>query len=289
MPQWKDRLDDPVALLGDRAADDHPRVRLEAVRALAEFPGRRSADLALSALDRPLDAFLDYGLWLTARQLAPVWLPEVQAGRFDFGGRPARLVYALLAVGTPDVVKPLLALLREGKVPNDRHEQVQALIATLGGPDELAAVLDLVIQGGSLPEPRRVALLDLLARAAERRKVIPAGDLSRVVSLLTSRDDAMRAAAIRAAGAWGVPSIQGRLAELAGAVDASSAVRAAAIGGDGAPGQRRRPAGDRGTRRSRLLDGDPGDGDGGARGDRPERRRAADRRVAREAPGRSRR
>ena len=183
----------------------------------------------MSALDRPIDTFLEYALWLTATQLAPRWLPEVQAGRFDFGGHPARLVHALMAVGTPDVVKPLLALLREAKVPKDQDEKVQGLIATLGGPDELAAVLDLVLQGRSLPEPRRVALLDLLARAAERRKVVPAGDLSRIVPLLTSRDDAMRAAALRAAGAWNVPSIQGRLAKLAAETDTSPAVRAAAI------------------------------------------------------------
>src|SRR5262249_16400869 len=47
VPQWKHRLDDPVTLLGERAVDEHPRVRLEAVRALAEFRGARSAELAL--------------------------------------------------------------------------------------------------------------------------------------------------------------------------------------------------------------------------------------------------
>ena len=50
-----------------------------------------SAGLALQALDQPIDTFLEYGLWLTARQLAPFWLPEVQAGRFDFGGQPRTL------------------------------------------------------------------------------------------------------------------------------------------------------------------------------------------------------
>jgi putative heme-binding domain-containing protein len=229
VPQWKEKLSDPVAMVGDRVADDDPRVRLEAVRALAEFPTRRAAGFALSALDRPLDRFLEYGLWLTARQLAPAWLPEVQAGRFDFGGHASHAVYALLAVGTPEVVKPLLTLLREGKVPKDQDQKVQELIATQGGPDELAAVLDLVLQGGSLPEPRRVALLDLLATAASRRKVVPSGDASRIVPLLTSPDDAMRAAALRAAGAWNVPAIQGRLAELASAADTPAPVRAAAI------------------------------------------------------------
>ena len=62
-----------------RVIDEEPRVRLEAVRSLAKIGGVASAGLALQALDRPIDTFLEYGLWLTARQLAPAWMPEVQA------------------------------------------------------------------------------------------------------------------------------------------------------------------------------------------------------------------
>ncbi len=246
VPHWAPPPSDPVAneelavvtavlryadvnFLAERVADEHPRVRLEAVRALAQFPSLKSAGLALSALDRPIDTFLEYALWLTATQLAPKWLPEVQAGRFDFGGRPDRLVYALKAVNSPGTVKPLLALLRAGKVPGAQDESVQTLIATLGGPEDLGAVLDLVLADQSLPGPRRAALLDTLARAAQRRKVIPAGDLSRIVPLLATRDDAMRAAALRAVGAWNVPALQERLAMLAAATETTSAVRSAAI------------------------------------------------------------
>ncbi|MHB1560998.1 MAG: HEAT repeat domain-containing protein, partial [Isosphaeraceae bacterium] len=229
VPHWKDGLDDAVALLGERTSDDFPRVRLEAVRALAEYPELKAAELAMAALDRPVDSFLDYALWLTARQLAPKWLPEARAGRFDFGGKPGHLVYALLAVNSPEVVPPLLTLLREGKVPKDQDGRVQNLIATQGGPAELGAVLDLVLGAKTLPPSRRAALLDLLASAAARRKVVPAGDLSRIVPLIADRDDATRAAALRAAGAWKVPAIDGRLADLAGAADTPDSVRAAAI------------------------------------------------------------
>ncbi len=229
VPHWKDRLKDPISLLAERSVDAFPRVRLEAVRALAEFPDLKAAERAMAALDRPVDSFLDYALWLTARQLAPTWLPEARAGRFDFGGKPAHLVYALLAVNSAEVVPPLLALLRAGRVPKEQDGQVQNLIATQGGPGELAAVLDLVLGARTLPPSRRAALLDLLARAAERRKVVPAGDLSRIVPLITSRDDAISAAALHAAGAWNVPAIDDRLAELAGAADTPAAVRSAAI------------------------------------------------------------
>ena len=202
------------------ASGSPTRIRACGSRPSGPWPSSRACgrpSWPCRALDRPIDTFLEYGLWLTATQLAPQWLPEVQAGRFDFGGRPDRLVFALEAVNSPACVKPLLALLEAGKVPGAQDESVQTLIATLGEPDDLAAVLDLVLSDQSLPGPRRAALLDTLARAAERRKVVPAGDLSRIVPLLASRDDAMRAAALRAVGAWNVPALQDRLAELASA------------------------------------------------------------------------
>jgi putative heme-binding domain-containing protein len=229
VPFWKTRVADPRALLAERVNDAEPRVRLEAVRSVAHIPGVPSAAVALAALDRPIDAFLDYGLWLSARQLAPFWMPEVQAGRFDFGGRPERLIFALSAVDSPAIVKPLLVLVKEGKVPTGQDERVQTLIARLGDPGDLAVVLDLLIAGPALPSPRRVSLLNTLVRATRDRKVVPAGDLAPIGTLLTGGDDALREVAVRAVGTWSVASLQSKLVELVGAADTSRGVRAAAI------------------------------------------------------------
>ena len=57
-------------LLAQRVADDFPRVRIEAMRALAEIPCARSAELVLGALDKPMDHFLDYAAWLSINDLA---------------------------------------------------------------------------------------------------------------------------------------------------------------------------------------------------------------------------
>ena len=70
---WHGRLSDPASLLARSVEDENPRVRLEAVRGLAHIPGLKSAELALRALDRPVDPFLDYALWLTARELQSSW------------------------------------------------------------------------------------------------------------------------------------------------------------------------------------------------------------------------
>jgi len=229
VPFWKTRLPDSQAFLAASVLDSEPRVRLEAVRALAQITSLLSAELAGTALDRPVDSFLDYGLWLTLRQLSSIWLPEARAGRFDFGGRPAHLIFALEAVDSPQIVQSLLALLRDGKVPKDRDEAVQNLIARLGEPADLAVIFDLVVGDQDLPAPRRVSLLSALVRAARDRKVVPPGDLARVGTLLTNKDETLREAAVRAIATWKVGSLTTRLIELVRAADTLAGVRAAAI------------------------------------------------------------
>ena len=203
VPWWKDRLSDPIALLTPGVTDENPRVRLESVRALALVPGLQSAEIAMRALDKPMDQFLDYALWLTARQLHPYWLPEVQAGRFDFGGKPERLVFALQAVNTPDVVKPLLALVDSGRVPEAQLGAVQTLIAKLGDSADLGAVFKLLTRDGAIAPARRAELLDTLANASRDRKLVPAIWLpSRISSTATTRLSGPRRSGRSEPGSW---------------------------------------------------------------------------------------
>jgi putative heme-binding domain-containing protein len=231
VPWWKDRLSDPIAPLAPGVDDENPRVRLETVRALALVPSLKSADLAMRALDKPVDRFLDYALWLTARQLHSFWLPEVQAGRFDFGGNAGRLVYALQAVDTPAVVKPLLVEMEAGRIPEAQGGAVQTMIAKLGDANDLGVVFKLLMKDGAIPASRRAALVDTLAGAARDRKVVPAGDLDAIQAFLNSEDPALRAAAVRAIGAWKIESLRPRLLELAGGVDTPREARASALDG----------------------------------------------------------
>ncbi|MBE0540209.1 MAG: azurin [Verrucomicrobia bacterium] len=52
---WRDRVNDPLALLSVQARDEHPRVRLEAVRACSFFTTARAAEVALEALEKEAD------------------------------------------------------------------------------------------------------------------------------------------------------------------------------------------------------------------------------------------
>jgi glucose/arabinose dehydrogenase len=59
---WRDRVSDPLAMLQERVNDEHPRVRLEAVRALSFFDGQQALDIAVESLAYEQDEYLEYAL-----------------------------------------------------------------------------------------------------------------------------------------------------------------------------------------------------------------------------------
>jgi glucose/arabinose dehydrogenase len=69
---WRDRVEDPLELLQKQVNDEHPRVRLEAVRALSFFDGDKAAkaqEIALESLVLPQDDYLEYTLNETTKTL----------------------------------------------------------------------------------------------------------------------------------------------------------------------------------------------------------------------------
>ena len=224
---WLGRFEDPFSLLSAGVADANPRVRLETVRALGRVPEPKGIEIALKALDKPLDRFLDYGLWLAIREQQHQWLPALREGKFHYDD-PKHLVYALESVGSPEVVGPLVEALRAGKVGAGEQQRVQTLIASLGGPTELGMILDLAVAQGTAPE-RRVALLDAIGQATTRRNVLPAGDLRRLGSLIDSDNATVRAAAIKSAGLWKAEAFRETLSKLASDAGTPVPIRFAAI------------------------------------------------------------
>lgn len=225
IPLWADRLKNPLALLAERVVDEHPQVRLEAVRALAAFPTTRSVELAMQALDRPVDKNLDYALWMTARDLQPVWLPALQAGEFNFGGNIRHLTFALQAAGSQGVIKPLLDSLTQGQIPADRELAILKLISALGSPDDLAAIYQRILKA---PTADSVALFE---QAARLRNVRPAGDLNGLVALLGAPESSLQAVASRVAGLWKLEAAAPQLTKLARDAQATPEVRQAALAG----------------------------------------------------------
>jgi putative heme-binding domain-containing protein len=201
LADWHPRIPNAIDLLSARAVDNAPRVRMEAVRALAATGSPAAVAPAFAALDKPVDRTMDYTLWLTARDLERIWMPKFQAGEDPFRGNVKALAFAVEAAGTKDVAKPLRALLESKKLPKDRESAVWALLARMGGPAELQAVVDRLLSP-TIATPEKVSLLAGLEESARERKVKPAGDLKRMGRLFRDRDDAELIPLVRAAGHW---------------------------------------------------------------------------------------
>ena len=225
IPHWQDSLDDALTLLAQRVEDEHPRVRLEAVRALEQFSDPRAVEIALRALDHPVDKTLDYALWLTARNLQSRWLPELQAGNLDFDGNPRRLAFALQAAGSPKVVAPLLQAVEAGTISAERAPEIFRLVGALGSPDDLAQGLKVALASKAAAQT-----LSALIEGARPRAVRPSRNLDALAKVLNNPDDLpARLAAASAAGVWKVEPLRDDLTRLALDPASPLSLRAASI------------------------------------------------------------
>ncbi len=225
---WYDRVDDASALLAARVADEHPRVRLEAIRALSEIPTARSAELVLSVLDHPLDAFLEYALWLSVNDLAKPWLAAIQSGDWKIAGRERQLEYGLKAI-EPALASSVLGQMKQAQaLARDGSGPWIELIGQTGDANELRRLFDTVAQNG-FDDPAAVRALNSLDAAARGRNARPAGDLAPLATLFQRRDPAVRAAAVRLAGGWRLAPAAPEILKLAGQADSSPELRAAAF------------------------------------------------------------
>jgi len=59
---WRDQIDNSLDLLQVQVNDEHPRVRLEAVRALSFYHDPRALEIAVESLIHPQDYYLEYTL-----------------------------------------------------------------------------------------------------------------------------------------------------------------------------------------------------------------------------------
>lgn len=227
--EWQGKFKNPLEIFARAAVDEHPRVRLEAVRALSTIPTIEAAGAAAKSLDLPVDRFLDFALWQTMRDLAPHWLPAVTEGKFDFDGNVEHLTFALRSSDSGDVAGPLLAVVAAGKVPADRIEPVLSLVCSLGGPNELAVVLARVSAAEGLAVDQKARILGELVKAAQVRKVQPAGDLGVIATLLSSNSPALRQSAVDAAGSWKIAALAPQVATIAIDAELPMEVRAAAM------------------------------------------------------------
>jgi putative heme-binding domain-containing protein len=196
--------------------DPSPRVRLEAVRGLAGIKTARAVDLAMCALDDPMDRTLDYALWLTVRELEPYWMPEFQSGKLTFDGDAKKLAFALSAVGNKDAIKPLIALIDSGKVPKDNVHGLWLLLTQIGGAEELRKVIVYIGKFDNVTKNQRAELIQAVETAVRTRKIAPPSELPDVSRLLTDAGPVSHST-LRLVGLWKIQSYRPTLEAVASA------------------------------------------------------------------------
>jgi putative heme-binding domain-containing protein len=230
-------LPNALEVFAGKLADEHPRVRLEAVRALGRVGNARAAGEALKALEHPMDAFLDYGLWLTINELAGPWVAAVQSGEWKPEGKEKQLEFALKAIEPAMAGQVLGQLLASRPLPRDGAGPWLELIGSAGGKKEVQRLFEQLAANG-FDERAAVRGLTGLNDAARLRNVIPDGKLEKLDVLFSSHDEKVRVAALQLAGTWKVAGLTSELVKAAGNADTSSGERGAAfstlraIGGD---------------------------------------------------------
>ncbi len=211
---WRDRVKDPLPLLRKQIHDDHPRVRLEAIRALSFFHGEEPLGIALELLTHPDDAYLRYTFNETLNTLER---------RLGTGTR----------IDRKNIAVSLLRMLKNDKLPPERRPILVETVCRHGGPKELEAIWEKVQEPKGYPPALRKRALEWLAEAALTRRAQPSVNGPAVEKLLqqAARDPALLPGAVHLAAAWKVKESAGALRALARDAKATAAVRDAAIDG----------------------------------------------------------
>ena len=237
--RWHSRVEGAWNLWRAQVEDAHPRVRLEAVVALNSIPNARAMELALRAVDQPMDRFLDYALRQAVQGLKRFWASAFAAGKLQLEDNQKRLEFLVRADATADTLQPLVALLNSPSLPHESRESFLTILANVGRPGDLALLMDSKTYqtAGAHDAKLHARMLPLIANAERQRKVRPNGDLAeRLKPLLSHTEQALRAEALKLAGLWKLEALRAPMEQAAQASENAEATRLAALEGVAALG-----------------------------------------------------
>lgn len=221
---WHKQIADYPALLSRAVQDEHAQVRLEAVNALREIPSLESANVAMLALDRPLDESLEYAVWLAARELSPYWLTAMRDGEPVFDDDPRRLAFALTAVGGRESLEHIRKLLGQDRITAEQRGQMLSVLASEGGETVLGMVVDQLVQLDRSQSPQVDQVLNSLVRVSRSGRARPK-NVARLAGFLDSKNKRRVQMAAELSGHWKIDSAVSRLFEIASRESERDALR----------------------------------------------------------------
>ncbi len=196
---WRDRVPDTLDLLRKLAADPHPRVRLEAVRAASFLTAPEAVEVPLITAERAPDPYIDFVRGETMTALDPYIKEALRKGQKIAFKTPAGARYFLKSVSTDDLLKMertqgvyLELLFRKGVRDEFRKEALKGL-AKLEGKDELGVLLGAIRsqdEQGAAGQDESVAF-DLVRLLTDRPAAELAGSRAALERLATESKSAV--------------------------------------------------------------------------------------------------
>jgi putative heme-binding domain-containing protein len=232
---WLQDIQNHEAWLETLIGDEHPRVRLEALRILPKLNSGAAAALALSVLDKPMDRFVDYALWLTMNDLADPWIDSIRKGRWDPEGKDAQLEFGLTAIDSSKARKVLEPLTQGMTDEALASGPWMGLIAKAGTTAQLNRILgitqDLQASAGTV-----LKSIQSLNEASRLRQSKPDSSLKGLTKLFAHYDERVQLAALELAREWKLKDGLNSLTETVADQNTSLQVRAQAVEALGAMG-----------------------------------------------------
>jgi putative heme-binding domain-containing protein len=178
---WRDRVPDSLEIFKKLAADEHPRVRLEAVRAASFYTTAEAIEVPLIAESQPTDEYITFVRTETMRQLDPMVKKVIAGGKSIKFTTAAGARYFLRNVSTDDLLKMnrspgvyVELLFRPGVRDEFRREAVRSLAAA-DKKSEMKYLVEAIRQHDGEANTEEAVAFDLVRLLTDR-----AGELKEV-------------------------------------------------------------------------------------------------------------
>ena len=196
--------------------DEHPRVRLEAIRGLGKLNTVNAAATALQAINHPRDRFIDFALATTVDELTDPFMAALDSGQWKPNSteQEKQLEFVLTHIDPARAASYLSTHLAKNRIADDGEGPWIELIGKAGSKQEITKLFKRATSNGFEPAAITRAL-NAISEAHRLRRQRPAGDLNQIGKLLSAENESVRAAAIRLVGNWRLAPQIKRLADVA--------------------------------------------------------------------------
>ena len=227
--EWHSRIASVEDRLAMRVSDEHPRVRLAALRSITSKKDKSSqvVEAALSVFEKPTDNHLEYAAWLSMNEIEEAWLDMVRRGEWLADGKEKQLEFALKTVDASKASEVLGVFLKDKKIPED-GSWIE-IIGRAGTISELEQLYRQLTEGLYSQDGQSRAM-NAMSHASRNRNIRPNVDKTIITNYFSSDNAEVQIAALNLAGTWkGLGVKFNELANLAGRQDLKPNVRQSSI------------------------------------------------------------